>query len=318
MNVRIFACVGAFTVAALAACSGEDPSLRRAGSGEPETGQPVPPPVPSRPPPGTTTTPPPGKLETGSKSGEAFFASDVHPILKAKCAGCHVAGGIGNPTWIDANDPKKTYDMLYLQAYVIAGSRIVVKGVHSQGGAPELAQAEKQKWADWIAIETKEPGKPAQANVLEKFGDCFDKTKFDAIGFGNLRVTRRRAANNPGGFQENADECTGCDNAPCKTCHSGDAATGFVMAIGNDVLAPDYTFTETKKLSPPFIRQYVGTTPTGEPTYNPGIMTKSVYTIEKTKAYQHPMFKLSLEMEASIKAFVDDAIEKHRAGTCGK
>src|SRR4051812_43232932 len=112
MNVRIVVGVAAFAVAGLAACSGEEPSLHRGGSAGPELGPAVQP--PTRPTPGTTTTPPPGNLQTGSKGGEAFFASDVHPILKAKCAGCHVAGGIGNPTWIDANDPKKTYDMLYL------------------------------------------------------------------------------------------------------------------------------------------------------------------------------------------------------------
>src|SRR4051794_35737981 len=120
MNVRILVGIAVFAASAAAACSGEDPGLRRGDPSNPEIQQPAPP--VTRPPPGTTTTPPPGNLETGSKQGEAFFASDVHPLLKAKCAACHVAGGPGNPTWIDANDAKKTYDMLYLQAYVSAGS----------------------------------------------------------------------------------------------------------------------------------------------------------------------------------------------------
>lgn len=320
MKVRMLVGFVVFAASAAAACGGEDPTLvRDARVLEREAEAKSDDPTKPRPAPGTTTTPEPGKLEAGSKEGEKFFASDVYAVLKAKCAGCHVKGGAGTPTWIDATDAKKTYDMLYLQAYVTAGSRIVAKGLHSNGGAPELTAADKGKWQQWITMESKEPGKPAQVNVLEKFGNCFDQAKFDAIGFGNLRVTRRTVDNNAGGFQEDEEKCTGCkQNTPCNRCHSGDDVTGFVMAIGNNTFSPDYTFQETKKLSPPFIRQYVGTTPTGEPTFNAGIMTKSTYTIEKTKAYQHPMFIVSPKMEASIKAFVDSAIEKHRAGTCGK
>ena len=176
---------------------------------------------------GTTTTPDPGKLPAGSKEGEKFFATSVFPLLKAECAGCHAAGGSGNPTWIDGADAKRTYDMLYLQAYVSAASRIVVKGTHVNGSAPALSPDGKTKWAEWMAIESKEPGKPTQTNVLEKFGDCFDKAKFDAIDFGNLRTTRRQNGNNPQNLNENANNCTGCDNAPCRTCHSADDVTGL-------------------------------------------------------------------------------------------
>ena len=52
--------------------------------------------------------------------------------------------------------------------------------------------------------------------------------------------------------------------------------------------------------------------------FNPGIMTKSTNTVEKAKAYTHPMFKVSPTMQAAIQAFVDDAIAKQKAGTCGK
>jgi hypothetical protein len=177
---------------------------------------------------GTTTTPEPGKLPTGSKAGETFFASDVFPFLKTNCAGCHAAGGSGNPTWIDGSDAKKTYDMLYLQAYATATSRIVVKGLHGAGNSAQpLTMPEKKKWADWIALESKEPGKPAQASVLQKFGDCFDKALFDAIEFKTLRVTRRTENNNPQGLVEDEDKCNGCkENTPCNRCHSGDDVTG--------------------------------------------------------------------------------------------
>jgi cytochrome c553 len=312
MNVRIVLGI-ALTASVAAAACGDAESLRRntsSSSGSRGSSS------------GTldkTTTPEPGTLPTGSKEGEAFFASDVHPLLKAKCATCHVAGGQGNPTWIDANDAKKTYDMLYLQAYVSATSRIVVKGMHAQGAAPALSTAEKQKWADWIAIEAKEPGKPAQTNVLEKFGDCFDKQLFDQIRFGELGVTRRQAGNNPNNEQEDDQTCTGCrDNTKCVTCHASDDATGFVMAIGNPNFPENYTFESSKKVTPAFIRQYVGTTPTGEVTFNPAIANKSHDTVEQAKAYQHPMFILDTERSYAIRSFVDAAIEKHRAGLCGK
>jgi hypothetical protein len=268
---------------------------------------------------GATTAPVPGTLPTASKAGEDFFAKELQPLLKATCAGCHTAGGIGNPTWIDANDAKKTYDMIYLQGYASADSRILRKGAHSSGGAPAVSSDERAKWAEWLTLESKEPGKPTQPNVLAKFGDCFDKAKFDAIGFDQLVVTARNAANNPQGITEDQDTCTGCrDNTRCSACHASDDVTGFVMAVGNTVLPADYTFQSSKKFSPPFIRQYVGTTPTGEPTYNPGIKTKSVNTIQKGVANGHPMFQLSDTMDAAIKAFVDDAIAKQKAGLCGK
>ena len=90
------------------------------------------------------------------------------------------------------------------------------------------------------------------------------------------------------------------------------------MAIGNPILPADYTFEQTKKLNPSFIRQYVSTTPTGDPQFNPGVMNKSTNTVEKGLAYSHPMYKLTPTMQASIQAFVDDAVTKYKAGTCGK
>ena len=134
----------------------------------------------------------------------------------------------------------------------------------------------------------------------------------------HLRTIRRQNGNNPQNLNENANNCTGCDNAPCRTCHSADDVTGFVMAIGNPILPADYTFEQTKLLNPAYIRQYVSTTPTGEPQFNPGLQTKSINTVEKAKAYSHPMYKLTPAMQDAIKAFVDDAITKQKAGTCGK
>ena len=325
MNARYLLGIALLVAGAVAACGA--PTSGTLGSGGTDPDEETPDPVKDPPgttttknPDGTTTTTPPagGGLPTNSKAGKAFYEKEVHPFLDQKCGGCHAAGGIGNPTYIVKGDASKTYDAIYLNAYATATSRILVKGVHSGGGGPELLAAEKNKFTQWIALEAKDGGQKTQTNVLEKFGSCFDKTKFDAIGFGNLRTIRRQNGNNPQNLNENANNCTGCDNSPCRTCHSADDVTGFVMAVGNPILPPEYTFEQSKLLNPAYIRQYVSTTPTGEPQFNPGIMTKSTNTVEKAKAYTHPMYKLTPAMQTAIQDFVDDAIAKQKAGTCGK
>ena len=322
MNARYLLGIALAASAAVAACGSPDSGSLDNGGNNPGTVDPAPGGTNKTP----GTTPPakpgdpaaPGNLPTNSAAGKDFFAKNVQPVLEAKCSSCHAAGGAGTPSYIAKGDASKTYDMVYLNGLAVASSRIVVKGIHSGGSAPELSQPEKTTFGQWIALEAKDGGTKTQTNVLEKFGTCFDKAKFDAIGFGQLRTTRRQNGNNPLNQNENANNCTGCDNAPCRTCHSADDVTGFVMAIGNPILPADYTFEQTKKLNPSFIRQYVSTTPTGDPQFNPGIQTKSTNTIEKGLAYSHPMYKLTPTMQASIQAFVDDAVTKYKAGTCGK
>ncbi len=271
------------------------------------------------PPPAGTGTTPSGSVPTNSEAGKKDFEANVFPFLNTKCGGCH-AGGIGNPTYIKAGDAIGTYALVYSNGFAVENSRIIMKGVHSGGGAPALTDAERTKWLNWLALEqSSTAGKPTQQNVLEKFGTCFDKAKFDAIGFQQLRTIRRQTGNNPQNLNENANNCTGCDNTPCYECHAAARATGFVMAYGaGAAYAPDFTFEQTKLLSPPYIRQYIGTDPTGAPVYNPGVKNKSINTVEKAKAYTHPMYKLTAAQEQGIQAFVQDAIDKYKAGTCGK
>ena len=328
MNARYLLGLALVTAGVVAACGGSPdqgslnpggdngtvPNAPSQGTKNPD-GTVTPNPTPAPNPGGPAV---PGNLPTNSKSGKAFFAASVQPILESKCATCHAAGGPGNPTYIVKGDASKTYDMVYLNGFAVASSRIVVKGMHSGGSAPALLAAEISTFNQWLALEVKDGGTKTQTNVLEKFGTCFDKTKFDAIKLGDLRTIRRQNGNNPQNLTENANNCTGCDNKPCSTCHSSDDVTGFVNAIGNNILPADYTFEQTKLLNPAFIRQYVSTTPTGEPMYNPGLMTKSTNTIEKAPAYSHPMFKITPTMETAIQDFVNDAITKQKAGTCGK
>lgn len=324
MNARTILGIAVLAAAAVAACGSPDSgglTARDPNNQDPNDTDDTPgetsgqtPGTPAAP--GTPGTP--GTLPTNSKAGKAFYEKEVHPFLDTKCASCHSAGGVGNPTWTVKGDAAKTYDMIYLNAYATAASRVLLKGVHSGGAAQALTPEEKTKWGQWIALEVADGGQKAQVNVLEKFGTCFDKAKFDAIGLGQVRTIRRQTGNNPTNQTENADRCTGCDQAACNKCHSADDSTGFIMALGNQIFPAEYTFEETKKTDPSFIRQYVSTTPTGEPQFNPGLMTKGTNTVEKGKAYSHPMYKLTPTMQGAIQAFVEDAVTKYKAGTCGK
>jgi hypothetical protein len=191
----------------------------------------------------------------------------------------------------------------------------VRKGPHD---GPALTNDQTQRFTTWVELELKERGDKAPPTVLQKLATCLDPEKFKAIGFDKLVTTPRDAKNNPQGEAENTDECTGCNNAPCHSCHSADPATGFFMAIGNDVLPADETFDQTKSVDPPYVQKYFGLDTNGTPIASKAISAKSDATVKTGKAYSHPMFLLTPEIQKGIDAFVDDAIAKYKAGTCGK
>ncbi len=317
-----FLAIAAATAVLVAAC-GEDDSnqlaIRGGGGGSNQLG-----PGANGTPPGEGSSPGApgsGSAPTNSTAGKEYYATNVHPILSAKCGACHEAGGVGNPSWMVKADPAKTYELVYANGWVLpAGSRITDKGVHNGGAAPALSDAEKTTFAVWVAIEVKDGGNKAQVNVLEKFGGCLDAQKFAAIGLEKLVTTRRTNDNNTNNvtpWAENANNCTGCNAAPCRTCHSLDDATGFVLALGNPNVPATTTFEETKKILPPYLQKYVATGPDGKPIASNGLQKKSDAT-KRDKAYTHPMFTVPAEMQTRIDAFVADAIAKWTAGTCGK
>jgi hypothetical protein len=249
-------------------------------------------------------------------TAKQYFGTFVQPSLAKTCGGCHSNGPA--PVWIAANDVEKSYALQFERGYVSKSSTILHKGSHSNGSAPALGGDQAQAYTTWIALELKERGDKVPDSVLQKVGDCLDAAKFKAIGFEKLVTTPRTADNNPGKETENTDECTGCNQMQCNSCHSADDATGFMMAIGNDIFPEDHTFQETKSVSPPYIQKYIGLDPNGNPIATKAIKAKSDATVQTGKAYSHPMFILSADMQKAIDAFVDDAISKFKAGTCGK
>jgi mono/diheme cytochrome c family protein len=255
-----------------------------------------------------------------SPEGKQFYVKSVHPGLAAKCGACHGATGPG-PNWLTTADADRSYAQLFQQNYVVQQSRIVLKGAHGGSTANVMTAAEIGTYNSWVAMELKGGGAQATPNVLAKLGGCFDRALFDKMQMQNWATTQRTGNNNTNQvtpWNENADNCTGCDNAPCRTCHSADAATNFVNAVGSPLLPVDYTFTETKKTAPAYISKFFGVGPDGKPVASNGIDKKSLATM-KDKAYTHPMYKFNANQMAAINAFVDDAINKYNStnGACG-
>lgn len=247
--------------------------------------------------------------------GKKFFIASVHPTLSTSCGSCHETGP--GPAWIKKGDAETSYKMFLQLGYVSLQSRILLKGAHQ--GAPALTAEQQTAFTQWVNLELK-AGTKAPPNILEKLGGCFDKTTFDAMQLGNLRTVRRTNNNNTNQvtpWNENDNNCTGCDNSPCRTCHSGDDATGFVLANGNPNLPATYTFEQSKLTNPTYLQKYFGVSAAGEPIASNALRIKAEAT-QKDKAYTHPMYRIDANMETRINAFVDATIAKYKAtnGTC--
>jgi hypothetical protein len=260
-----------------------------------------------------------GPVPTNSPEGKAFYIQNVHPIMAATCGVCHVAGGAG-PAWFTMANAEQSYAQLFGQGFVVPQSRLVTKGAHGGLTTNVFTAAQIGTFEQWVAIETRDGGAKAAPNILEKLGSCFDRTKFDAMQMGQWQTTRRTADNNTNQvnpWNENANQCTGCNNAPCRTCHSADAATNYSNAVGNNIFPAETTFENTKMTLPAYITKFFGVSPDGKPIGSNGIRKKSESTM-KDKAYSHPMYTLNAAQLTALDAFVNDAVTKFSAGTCGK
>lgn len=248
-----------------------------------------------------------------------FYKSNVFPLMAQKCGSCHSAAGPG-PAWITPTDAEKSYEQLFEMGYVVDGSRVALQVAHAGETDNYLAPSEKATYNQWVARELADGGSRATPSVLARLGACFDRTKFDDMDLGNWRTSRRTQTNNMYNvpvWNENANQCTGCNAATCTTCHSSDPATNFKNAVGNAVLPVSSTFDDTKSVSPPYITKYFGISPDGKPVASGAIKRKSEAT-KRDRAYSHPMFDLTPEQWSAIDTFVNDALSKYNAGTCGK
>ncbi|WP_394838812.1 hypothetical protein LVJ94_18130 [Pendulispora rubella] len=252
--------------------------------------------IPNQPPP-----PPSGPGSVESAGHKAFNAS-VYPKI-GRCVECHANGTAGAPKFL-TTDANTSYQGLDARGLIVPNSLVLTKGSHASGAAPALDAAQSQAVQEWLTQEAADRGgQQAPENILEKMGGCLDEAKFKAIGFQNLTTTKRQG--------ENRNNCTGCDNAKCRTCHTGGDG-GFYMAAGSNL--DTSTFQETKSVK--YIVKYLGLNGT-EPVASNAIQAKADATA-KDKPYSHPLFTLKPEMKTAIDAFVNDAIAKYKAGSCGQ
>jgi len=264
-------------------------------------------------------TPIPGSGSTNAPAAQKFYIDNVHPFMANQCGGCHTTGP--GKVFMVASDAIKSHAQLMATGYGIPQSAIVTKPAHGGSTTNFLKQAEVQKYEEWVALEAKErsdKGQPPPVNVLEKIGTCFDKAKFDALQMGQWQTTRRTADNNTNQvnpWNENGNNCTGCNQAYCRACHSNDKASHYMNAVGNTLWPADHTFEQSKTTD--FITQYFGVGADGKPVASDGLQKKAAAT-SKDVAYSHPYYTLNATRQAAIKAFVDDAITKYNAGSCGK
>lgn len=321
MKARSLLGIAVATALAVAACGGASDTLDSTGSGSrgnsrtPTRGQ-----TPGGDDDGTDDDgSPSGPVATNSPAGKEFYKTNVHPFLATGCGGCHGAPGPG-PSWLTAADAEKSYAQLFQVGYVVVQSRIITKPAHGGSTTNVLNNTQIQTYNSWVAMELKDGGSKAPPNILEKLGGCFDRAKFDAMQMGQWRTTRRQQGNNTNNvtpWNENANNCTGCNNAPCTTCHSSDPGTNYSNAVGNTLLPPETTFENTKMTAPAYITKFFGVSPDGKPIASDAIKKKSDSTM-KDKAYTHPMYVLNANQTAALNAFVQDAITKFTAGTCGQ
>ena len=262
------------------------------------TGNTTPPPASTSP---TPVQPPPssGPGSSGS-AAHAYFVNTVYSTL-ANCTACHGTGAQGAPKMMET-DATTTYSELDARGLIVTNSLLLTHGTHAGGAAPALNATQQSAVTTWLQMEaTERQGTAAPVNVLEKLGGCLDQTLFNNIGLQNLKTTKRT--------NENANRCTGCDNAPCRVCHTaGD--NGFYMALGSNI--DNGTFAATK--TPQYIVKYFGLNGV-EPVASNAIATKSAATVTAAP-YTHPMFTLTPAMQTGLDAFVNDAIGKYKAGTC--
>lgn len=248
------------------------------------------------------STPPPG---VESNEAKAFYLQKIHTPLASACASCHATGTEGAPVFMD-NDSSKTYAMLEARGYIVPSSMLVRKGAHK---GPALAADLASLIAEWVTLEGKVRGGKAPVNLFAKLGGCVDAAKFDAINLDDLRTIKRDG--------ENANNCTGCNQARCTTCHKegeagfhasfGGLGTDTVDALKQNARSPEGVYLITK---------YIATNGT---TLIPSTALKDKATATKTDVnYGHPLYEVGGNVDAALQAFAQDIITKYNAKQCGQ
>jgi mono/diheme cytochrome c family protein len=264
------------------------------------------PPKPAQPVWTPPTAPPPASGPGSAiSSAHDFYIKKVYPAL-ANCAACHQAGNNGAPIFLQT-DPAVSYQSIDARGWIQLPSPILQKGPHM---GPALTTEQMSVVNEWLQMEAKERvGQAAPVNILDKIGNCLLPTLFDQIHFENLLTQARNG--------EDANQCTGCNQAQCNTCHLGGDG-GFYMGVGSPIdnasLIGVSTFTATQKAK--YIVKYIGLNGT-QPVPSYAIKAKQAL-VAVSPPYAHPMFVLPPEMDAAINNFVGAAINAYNSKLCGQ
>ena len=256
---------------------------------------------------GTVVTPRPdaGPGSTAS-AARAYFLGTAYPKLSSTCGSCHTSGAQGAPKFLDAN-PEAAYVALDGRALIVADSLLLNKGPHAGGGAPALAGDALTVTQTWLTMEAGErQGKPGPTNILQVAADCADSAKFPTTTMTQLVTTRRQ--------NENANNCIGCSNTQCASCHLAEEA--------NTMVSDGRTQSNTEMLA--FYKTAVGVTrfvgiDGVKLTASNVWKTKSEATVADQRAStipKHPQFLLDATRLAAIDAYAQDIVTKFNAGQC--
>jgi hypothetical protein len=256
-------------------------------------------------PPGTTgaNTPPPGVTDNKAK---AFFIKTVFPELSVTCASCHNSPGSGGAPGYWSTDGSIAYTSVEARGYIAPASMLLKKGQHT---GPALTGQQTTDVAQWLDLETQVRGNNIPINILSKLGTCVDATKFAAIQLDQLRTIPRKG--------ENPNNCTGCNNAPCQTCHQqGEYAmhSNFsklgqttLQALQGNATSPEGLF---------IVSKYVGTN--GTSLVPSTALKDKAAAVSTGTPYSHPMFTLNATTQTAITDFATDIVTKYTAKTCGQ
>lgn len=241
-----------------------------------------------------------------SSPARAFFISTTHAKLAAQCGSCHSSGAGGAPKFLDSN-AEAAYIALDARALIVADSLLVTKGIHSAGGAPALSGDALTSTQQWLAMEAQErQGKNAPTNLLQVAADCADVAKFPTQLMTTMVTTRRN--------NENANNCTGCSNTQCASCHLAGEANTMVSDGRTQSNTEMTTFYKTKE----GITRFIGVDGTKLVVSNIW-QTKSQATIADQRAAnipKHPQYLLNQQRLDAITAFAQDIVTKFNAGQC--
>jgi hypothetical protein len=250
---------------------------------------------PGQPPPGIT-----------SPSAKDYFIKTVFPELTSTCGGCHnPPGSAGAPAFWNT-DAATAYTSIEARGYITTASMLLRKGQHT---GPALTAQEGTDIQTWLAMEAQVRGSNTPDSILSKLGNCIDATKFTAIGLDKLRTVKRT--------NENANQCTGCNQAACESCHTsgeyamhanfGNIGTKTLAALQANGTSPEGIY---------IISKYVSTNGT-QLVASTALKDKATATSTGV-AYSHPMFTVTPAMETAVEAFAQDIITKYNAKTCGQ